>query len=101
MRVKHVVMWKVSGHTPLERRQTGLRVKTAFEGLAHEVPGLLELELGIDTSHVDYAFHVVLYSVFESAAALAAYATHPAHLKVRDELAGLRVERCQVDYEVH
>lgn len=99
MQVKHIVMWKVAGNSPADKHASNLRVKSAFESLLHEIPGLQELEVGIDTSQVDYAFNVVLYSVFESAEALAAYATHPAHLKVRDELAGLRVERCQVDYE--
>ena len=40
----------------------------------------------------------MLYSEFESPQALAAYATHPEHLRVRDELDGLRVARHQVDY---
>jgi len=43
---------------------------------------------------------VVLYSEFESQAALEAYASHPEHLRVRDELVGIRIERHQVDYEV-
>lgn len=99
MQVKHIVMWKVAGDSLVDKHASSLRVKSAFESLVHEIPGLRELEVGIDISDVDYAFNVVLYSVFESADALAAYATHPAHLKVRDDLAGVRVERCQVDYE--
>jgi hypothetical protein len=35
---------------------------------------------------------------FESKEALAAYATHPAHVKIRDELEGVRIARYQVDY---
>lgn len=100
MPIKHVVMWRVSGDSSVDRYETSLRVKDAFESLLPEIPGLLELEVGLDISQADYAFDVVLYSVFESRDALAGYATHPAHLKVRDELAGLRVARCQVDYEV-
>jgi hypothetical protein len=41
---------------------------------------------------------VVLYSEFESQQALDAYAVHPAHLRVRNELEGLRIARHQVDY---
>jgi hypothetical protein len=47
---------------------------------------------------VDYACDVVLYSEFESQAALDAYAVHPEHLRVRQDIEGLRVARHQVDY---
>ncbi len=51
-------------------------------------------------SRISYACDVVLYSEFDTQASLDAYVTHPAHLKVRDALKGLRVARHQVDYEV-
>ena len=54
----------------------------------------------MDASAVDYACDVVLYSEFESWDALQAYAEHPAHLRVRDKLVGIRIARHQVDYEV-
>jgi hypothetical protein len=59
---------------------------------------LMVLEVGIDGSHVDYACDVVLYSVFDSQDALTAYAMHPAHLRVREELGDIRSSRHQVDY---
>jgi hypothetical protein len=43
----------------------------------------------------------VLVSEFTNSAALKAYATHPEHLRVRDELGDLRVGRFQVDYPIH
>jgi heme-degrading monooxygenase HmoA len=70
-----------------------------FLGLKGRIPGLTHLEIGLDTSRVDYACDVVLYSEFESLDALQAYATHPAHLAVRDALQGIRIDRYQVDYE--
>ena len=64
------------------------------------IPGLLHLEIGVDSSRVDYACDVVLFSEFESQQALDAYATHPEHLRVKRELGDLRVARHQVDYAV-
>lgn len=61
---------------------------------------MLHLEIGADTSRVDYACDVVLYSEFESQAALDAYATHPDHLRVKEVLGGIRIARHQVDYAV-
>ena len=97
--IKHIVMWNVRGATPEERRNTLRFLKSRFEGLRGRIPGLLRLEVGVDTSRIDYACDVVLYSEFESQHALDAYATHPEHLRVRDELHGLRVARHQVDYD--
>ncbi|KVF47714.1 hypothetical protein WJ13_20610 [Burkholderia seminalis] len=59
---------------------------------------MLKLEIGLDFSRIDYACDVVLVSEFESRESLHAYATHPEHLRVRDELVGLRISRHQVDY---
>ena len=64
------------------------------------IPGLLQLEVGVDSSRIDYACDVVLVSEFESQAALDAYASHPEHLRVKQELGDLRTHRYQVDYEV-
>lgn len=98
MVVKHIVMWNVRGDTP-EHKALGIaRLKRGFESLRGRVPGLLHLEIGADVSRVDYACDVVLYSEFESQAALEAYAAHPEHLRVKHELADLRIARYQVDY---
>lgn len=96
--IKHIVMWNVRGDTPQERAQGIERLKRSFESLRGRIPGLLHLEVGVDTSRVDYACDVVLYSEFESQAALDAYATHPEHLRVKRELGDLRTARHQVDY---
>ncbi|MGC4396094.1 Dabb family protein [Hydrogenophaga sp. T2] len=96
--VKHIVMWNILGASPEEKVRNTERLKTAFEGLRGRIPGLRTLEIGVDFSGVDYACDVVLYSEFDSAQALTDYASHPEHLRVRQELEGLRIARHQVDY---
>ena len=59
---------------------------------------MTRVEIGADVSGVDYACDLVLVADFESDEALRAYAEHPAHARVREELAGLRIARHQVDY---
>ncbi|MPS25366.1 MAG: Dabb family protein [Alcaligenaceae bacterium] len=98
--IRHIVMWNVAGATAREKDRNIERVRQGFHGLRGRIPGLLHLEIGADASGVDYACDVVLYSEFESQAALDAYAHHPEHLRVRDELAGVRIARHQVDYPV-
>jgi len=97
--VKHIVMWTLSGQTAPERARQAQRLRESFHSLRGRIPGLLRLELGVDHSGVDYACDVVLYCEFESREALQGYATHAEHLRVKQEIAGLRVGRWQVDYD--
>jgi hypothetical protein len=98
--IKHIVMWDVLGPSAAERDANIARLREAFEGLRDQIPGLLHIEIGVDTSRVGYACDVVLYSEFDSQSSLDAYAVHPAHLRVRESLEGIRIARHQVDYEV-
>ena len=98
--IRHVVMWNVRGATRDEKLANIEKLRAAFHGLRGRIPGLLHLEVGVDTSRVDYACDVVLVSDFASQEALDAYATHPEHLRVRQELGDLRTARYQVDYPV-
>ena len=96
--IKHIVMWNLRGETPLEKRDGIAQLQRSFESLRGRIPGLLHLEIGVDSSRIDYACDVVLYSEFESQAALDGYALHPEHQRVKRELADLRTARHQVDY---
>lgn len=98
--IRHIVMWNLAGDTPQAKQRNIEQLKQSFLRLKEEIPGLRHLEIGVDTSHVDYACDVVLYSEFDSQAALDAYATHPAHLRVKSEIGGMRIARHQVDYAV-
>jgi len=91
-------MWNVRGDTPQQKAANVALLKRSFESLRGRIPGLLRLEVGVDHSAVDYACDVVLYSEFESQAALDAYASHPEHLRVKGEIGDMRIARHQVDY---
>jgi hypothetical protein len=97
--IKHIVMWNLKGDTPDEKARGAQQLKHAFEGLVGKIPGLLHMEIGVDLSAVDYACDVVLYSEFDSRESLAGYSVHAEHLRVKAELADLRIARHQVDYQ--
>ena len=99
MTIKHIVMWNVRGDDAASHARNIALLKTEFESLRGRIPGLLHLEVGIDDSRIDYACDVVLVTEFESRQALADYAQHPEHLRVRAALGDLRSARHQVDYE--
>ena len=96
--IKHIVMWNLQGETPEEKRASALFLKSRFESLIDRIPGMRRLEVGIDTSRIDYACDVVLYTEFEDQQSLDDYASHPEHLRVRAELGEMRTARHQVDY---
>jgi hypothetical protein len=100
MSIKHIVMWKVRGDDAAARARNLALLKAEFESLRGRIPGLLHIEVGIDESRIDYACDVVLVTEFASREALAGYAEHPEHLRVRSRLGDLRIARHQVDYEV-
>lgn len=98
--IRHIVMWNLRGATPQEKAANVERLQRSFHSLRGRIPGLLHLEIGVDSSKVDYACDVVLYSEFESQAALDAYGSHPEHLRVKQEVGDMRIARHQVDYAV-
>ncbi|MDB5860731.1 MAG: Stress responsive alpha-beta barrel protein [Ramlibacter sp.] len=98
--IRHIVMWNLRGASSAEKAAGVEQLRRSFHSLRGRVPGLLHLEIGADQSRVDYACDVVLYSEFESQAALDAYASHPEHLRVKQEIGDLRIARHQVDYRV-
>lgn len=98
--IRHIVLWNVRGDSAEEKCRNIDILRASFHNLRGRIPGMLHLEIGVDSSRVDYACDVVLYSEFESQAALDAYTVHPEHLRVKEALGGLRIARHQVDYQV-
>lgn len=99
MTIRHIVMWDVRGERgSAEHAANLLTLKHSFDNLKGQIPGLLHIEIGLDVSAVDYACDAVLYSEFDSAASLQAYASHPAHLEAKCRVGDIRIARHQVDY---
>ena len=98
--IKHIVMWKIKGDTPLgSKEEVAMKMKVALEGLRGEIDSIVEIEVGINIEDSDMAYDVVLYSVFEDKEGLEAYQKHPAHQRVGKELVKpVSAGRAVVDY---
>lgn len=83
--VKHMILWTLRDTlTEEEKRTVKAGIKEGLEGLAGQIPGLLEIRVQTEklpSSNAD----LMLDSTFESEEALKGYAVHPAHVKVADE----------------
>jgi hypothetical protein len=99
--IKHIVLWRVKGREDDKSREVTCRaIREKIEGLRGRIPGMLHIEAGIDFNRSDTAMDVVLYSEFESRAALDGYQEHPAHREMADFISERRAERRTADYEI-
>ena len=92
--IKHIVMWK------LKDAADAPGFKAQLDSCQHLVPGMLAFEVAIRTADLEANCDVVLYSVFENSAALAAYQNHPHHHQISGGLGAMRDTRCVLDYEI-
>jgi quinol monooxygenase YgiN len=92
--VKHIVMWK------LRDKADAVEIKERLEALSGKIPGLLNIEVGIDFLESEQSADVVLYSELESREALDAYQNHAEHMAVVPLVKAAAVSRTVVDYEV-
>ena len=92
--IKHIVMWK------LKDEAQAAYFKAQLDSCRELVPGMLELEVAIRTAGMEANCDVVLYSVFENSAALAAYQNHPHHQLISSGLGLLRQTRSVLDYDI-
>jgi hypothetical protein len=99
--VKHIVLWTLKESAGgKSAHENALEMKARLEALRGCVPGLLELEVGIDFSRTEMSADVALYSEFTDREALAAYAIHPGHVEAAGFANACRVQRMIADYEV-
>ncbi len=99
--IKHVIIWTLKeGYSAEEAAKIKKDIKDGLEGLVGVVPGLTEVKVAIDplpSSNAD----IFLDSTCEDEEALAVYAAHPAHVKVKDELIVPFVSgRVCIDYKI-
>ena len=99
--VKHVILWKLKDElTKEEKAQVKAGIKEGLEGLAGQIPGLLDIKVRtecLESSNVD----VMLDTTFEDEASLKGYSVHPKHVAVADgKVRPYTAVRFCMDYEV-
>lgn len=96
--IRHIVSWKLREDV---KEEAAARIKQTLENLSGQIPGLLHIEVGINSVAAPADnWDVVLLSDFESMEALDAYQIHPLHKEAAAYIAQVRTDRVCVDYEV-
>jgi hypothetical protein len=99
--VRHIVLWRLKeSANGRSKAENAADIKRRLEDLNGKIPGMIKLEVGFDFSRTSESSDIVLYSEFESRAALDAYQTHPLHDAVKPYVMAARDERRLVDYSV-
>lgn len=99
--VKHIILWQLKDeYSAAEKADIKAGIKAGLEGLAGQIPGLVEVHVninGLPSSNAD----LMLDTTFESAEALKGYSKHPAHVVVADsKVRPYYKNRVCLDYEV-
>jgi Stress responsive A/B Barrel Domain len=99
--IRHVVVWRLKDFNALTRRSPQWEaLQQCVTAMRTGVPGLLKIDLGLDQSRTADSGDVILFSEFESWAALDGYQVHPLHDDFKKLLGPLRTERRLMDYEI-
>ena len=98
--VKHIILWQLKDElSEAQKKEIKAGIKEGLEGLKGKIEGLTDIKVtteALPTSNAD----VMLYSTFESAAALAGYSKHPLHVAVADgKVRPFTKQRVCLDFE--
>ena len=99
--VKHIILWNIKDEYQGEELMNIKKgIKEGLEGLAGQIPGLIDIKVntnGLASSNAD----LMLDSSFESEEALKGYAVHPEHVAVADgKVRPYTASRTCLDYEI-
>jgi hypothetical protein len=100
--IVHIVFWKLheQGLNGKSKQENAEEMKRLFGELQPKIPGMRRCEIHTDMLQTPDSVDVVLYSEFDSMAALNAYQPHPEHKTIIEFLKNVRTERRVVDYEI-
>jgi heme-degrading monooxygenase HmoA len=76
--IKHIVMWQLKPHAEgADKVTNAAKMKSLLDACANIVPGMGAFEVALAQEGMEATYDVVLYSEFESLAALDAYQNTP------------------------
>ena len=96
--VRHVIIWDFIDELREDAKQAAAqRIRTELEALKDSISGIIDIKVLIQPLATSNG-SIMLDSTFENEAALADYAVHPLHLKVKDYITTVVKSRKCFDY---
>ena len=98
--VKHIVLFKLKDEVPeAETLVVMNKFKEAIEALPAKISVIRKIEVGLNMNPGE-AWHIALYSEFDTLEDVKFYATHPDHVAAGKIIAEAKDSRACVDYEL-
>ncbi len=99
--IRHIVMWNFKdGAEGMTKAEIIEKVSRDLSALKSVVPVVRDLEVGRSVTSGDMHYDMALIVTVDSLDDLPLYANHPEHLKVREFIGKVRLERVTADIEV-
>ncbi len=93
--VKHIVLWKIRDND--DKQKNIDKMIQMLTPLVGKIEGLVNLEVGYNFN-TGSEYDVVLYAVFKNPVALKYYQNHPEHVKCKEFIGSITVDRTAADY---
>lgn len=97
--VRYTVMWKFKPTEGKTSKEIAEDVKDNYEALKGKIPGLIDIEVGVNRNDSATAFDAVMTADFESWKALADYKADSLRDNIIKYVETLAEQRVRVEYE--
>jgi len=98
--IRHLVFFKVKQELASTKTEVVKEMKRQLDALPALIPGIKDLETGVDFLQSPRSFDLSLITAFETVADLDAYRIHPKHLKVVEYIKTVAENTVAVDYDL-
>lgn len=98
--LRRVVLWRLKARDAEQKALDAGTIKRALESMRGKIPGLLNLQVGVNEIDGADAADVVMIVDFEHRQALEVYEKHPVHEQVKPIVGPLREERRVIEYTI-
>ncbi len=96
--LRRVVLWRLKAQDAEQKALDAGTIKRALESMRGKIPGMVNLQIGINETGAADASDVVMIVDFDNQDALAVYEKHPVHEQVKPIVGPLREERRVVEF---
>ena len=93
--ITHIVLFKLKD----ESAESIEKARNTLMDMKGRIPGLKDIEVGIDITNSDRSYDLALITKFDSVKDLDAYQTHPIHVKVAEYIVSVRASTVTVDFK--
>ncbi len=99
--VKHIVMWKIKdGYGNMTKAEIMAKIAADLSDLKERIPEIADLEVGASLTGGDMHYDMGLIVTVKRFDDLIVYNEHPEHVKVKNFIAQVKLDRATVDIEI-